>query len=340
MSNNVTGFLVTGNKRLELIECNFILEEKFQETIENYIDLLEKLFKTELLNCGKVSFSSGLEPDLVLLSKKDYGEASDYVPMILELKRMNNREVRREVLAQLLEYMTALYLEPENLIEACQSKEIDFDLENLRRNIENRRIVGVIVSESIPDIVKKTIEFVNEELSNTELYGVEFKRLCAVENPEYSVIIPVLIGATTEAERRKQKTIRVLWTYEKLHKSYNDFENEILRNRLLDLLERTREKGLLIEYSSPESRFKITDIINVNPNGTLYVKFGKNHESRLSKPKRQKLLEGLQELGMIKVDIKDADEVEDGKTTIKSIAELSEEQYAQLKNLLEIIFLK
>ncbi len=340
MSNNVTGFLVTSNNRFELVECNFELEDRFQETIENYIDLLEKLFKTELLNCGKVSFSSGLEPDLILLSRKDYDETSDYIPMIIELKRMDNREVRREVLAQLFEYMTAVYLEPENIIEACQSKGIDFDLDNLRRNIENRRIIGVIISESIPDIVKKTIEFANEELSNPELYGVEFKRLCAVGNPEYSVIIPVVIGATTDAERRKRKTIRVLWTYEKLRQSYNNYDNEILRNRLLDLLEWARNKGLLKEYSSPEPRFKIADIINVNPNGTFYVKFGKNHESKLPKPKRQQLLEGLQELGMLKVDIKDADTVDDGKTTVKSITELSDDQYTKLKSLLEIIFLK
>ncbi len=339
MSGNVTGFLLSGDERFELVECKFELEDELQNTVENHVELLEKLFGVELLNCGKVTLSEGLEADLVLISKEDYGDSTDYIPVIVELKRMENREIRRKVLAQLLEYMTTVYLEPERIVSACQNKGIEFDADILKKNIEERRIRGVIVSESIPNVVKKTIEFLNEELRNSELYGVEFKKLCTTENEEYSVIIPVLIGATTEAERRKQKSKRVFWTYEKLKQIYNNFENENLRERLLDLLEWARSTRLLLEYSSPEPRFKITPLIYVNPDGTFYVKFGKNNDSELPKPKRQQLLDELQKLGMLPLDISDADSVDDGKTTVKSIAELSDENYTKLKRLFEIIFL-
>jgi hypothetical protein len=333
------GYLLTADKELELVECKFGLEDKLQETVEKSIKLLEKVFGTELLNCGKVSFPEGLEADLILLSKEEREEGVDYIPIVLELKRMDNREIRREVLAQLLEYMTAIYLHPQQVIQACQNRGVNFDIENLKKNIEERRIRGIILSERIPEIVKKTIELLNEELSNLELYGIEFKRLCSSDG-KYNVIIPVLIGATTEAERKKKKSTRILWTYDKLRQVYNDIEDELLRRRLLDLLEWARVKGVLEEYPSNQPRFRIfQDIITVEPSGKLYVRFGRNHESKLPKPRRQKLLEELQELGMLPSDIGDADSVLDGKGTLRSIAELSEEEFKRLKELFENLFL-
>ncbi len=339
LSNSTTGFLISGDKRFELTECTFNQETEIQKTIEDYVEPLEKLFGIKLFNCGKVQLSNILEADLVFIGRKDYDEGADYIPIVLELKRMDNREVRREVLAQLLEYMTSTYLNPEPVIDTCKSKGIEFDEDNLKENIEKRNIWGVIVSESIPDIVKKTIEFLNEELSSPELYGVEFKRLCTIGNREYSVIIPSLIGATTEAERAKQESNRTFWSYEKLIQTYNEIENDLLRNRLIDLLNWARETKLLKEYYSNDPRFQIADIINVNPEGTLYVKFGKKYDSKLPKTKRQQLLKELQNLGMLPLSIEDPDIATEGRVALKSIDELSDDEYTKLKNALAKIFL-
>ncbi|BES82886.1 hypothetical protein [Pyrodictium abyssi] len=64
------------------------------------------------------------------------------------------------------------------------------------------------------------------------------------------------------------------------------------------------------------------------------MRFGKSAEKILAKPLRQRLLEGLKELGLLDTDITDADSQRDGKGT-KSIAELSDEEYERLKELLE-----
>ncbi len=99
-------------------------------------------------------------------------------------------------------------------------------------------------------------------------------------------------------------------------------------------------KGVLEEYPSNQPRFRIfQDIITVEPSGKLYIKFGRNHESKLPKQKRQKLLEELQELGMLPSDIGDADSVLDGRGTLRSIAELSEEEFKRLKELFKNLFL-
>jgi len=335
------GYLLTDDKELELAECKFELEKEIEKTIEKSIKLLEKMFSTKLLSCGKVSFLGGsLEADRVLLSIEEREGGADYVPVVIELKRMDNRELRREVLAQLLEYMTAIYLEPHRVIRACQDKGMDFDmesLEKLKKNIEERRIRGIILSDKIPEILKKTINLLNEELDNPEIYGVELKRLCSSDG-KYSVLIPVLIGATTEAERKK--TTKILWTYDELYQVYKDIKDELLRRRLLDLLEWAREKGLLVEHSSSEPQFKITPIITVNPTGKLYVRFGKSNESKLPKPRRQKLLEELQKLKMLPSDIEDADSVADGRQTSRGIHELSEEEFKRLKELFEELFLQ
>ncbi len=340
MSSEINiGYLLEDDKELELVECGFKLEEKLQETVEKNISLLEKIFGTELINCGNVSFPENLEADLVLLSKEEREESVDYVPVVVELKRMDNREVRREVLAQLLEYMTAMYLHPEQVIQACVNREADFDVENLEENIKKLRIRGIILSENIPEIVKKTIEVLNGQLTDLELYGIEFKRLCSNDG-RYHVIIPVLIGVTTEAERKKKKTTRILWTYDRLHQAYRNIEDELLQRRLLDLLKWAREKAVLEEYPSNLPRFRIfKDIVTVEPSGKLYIRFGRNNESKLPKQKRQKLLKGLQELGMLLSDIEDADSIPDGKVTLRSIAELPEDEFKRLKELFENIFL-
>ncbi len=335
-----TGYLLTGSGELELIECSFKNEAKMQETVEKSIRLLEKVFNTELLNCGKISLSSGsLEPDLVLISREGDGENTEYIPVIVELKRADSRENRRKVLAQLLEYMTTVYLEPQQVIEACQKKGLDFDAKNLEKNIEGHRIRGIILSDNISEKIKKTIELLNGELENLEIYGIELKRLCTSDK-KHSVIIPVLIGATTEAEKKNKTSKTIFWTYEKLRQAYSDVENETLRNRLLDLLEWACKKNLLTEYQSNEPRFRIYhNIITVEPSGKLYVKFGKNQESKLPKHKRQELLEKLQKLNMLPKNIKDADSRADGAYTQRSITELSEEEFKQLKKVFENLFL-
>jgi len=114
----------------------------------------------------------------------------------------------------------------------------------------------------------------------------------------------------------------------------------MLRDRLLDLLEWAREKGLLVEHSSSELQFKITPVITVYPTGKLYVRFGKGNESKLPKLRRQKLLEELQKLKMLSPEIKDADSVEDGRQTLRGIHELSEEEFRHLKELFEELFLQ
>ena len=186
-----TGYLLTDDKELELIECNFELVKEMKKTVEKCIKLLEKVFNSKLQSCGSVSFLGGtLEVDRLLLSVEERGEDVDYIPVVMEFKRIDNRDLRRRVLAQLLEYMTAIHLDPRKVIEACKESGVDFDIDNLKKNIEERHIRGVILSEEIPEIVEKTIEFLNEELSNLEIYGIELKRLCSSDK-EHKVIIPV-----------------------------------------------------------------------------------------------------------------------------------------------------
>ena len=121
------------------------------------------------------------------------------MPTLVELKRGSNREIRRTIVGQLLEYaahasetwkaqdLRALFdsnarvrgKEPNDEIDALlESDAIDAEQfwTNVATNLAAKRLRLLFVADHIPDPLARVVTFLNEQMSNVEVLAVEIKR--------------------------------------------------------------------------------------------------------------------------------------------------------------------
>lgn len=151
----------------------------------------------------------------------------DGIPTLVEVKRSSDTRIRREVVGQMLDYAAnAVIYWPLEIIRerlAVQSKnsgkspeevladflEIDPEdtdrIENFWRgvasNLRNGRIRMLFVADVIPPELQRIIEFLNEQMSEAEVLGVEV-RLHRSDNG-FELLVPTVIGWTAEAQATK-----------------------------------------------------------------------------------------------------------------------------------------
>lgn len=205
--------------------------------------------------------------------------------------------------------------------------------------MEQKRIRGIIVSDSIPEIVKRTIEMLNEQLQGLELYGIELKRYCSMDK-EIRVIVPSLIGTTPKSARKIENKKRK-WSYKALQEYYSEqIEDHDLKERLLALLHWSIDNKVFVESIAKSPAFGIRNvatgqrIVTVYSDGRLGLCFGPACEDYYPDPSlRHELVKDFIELKMLE-KTQDPNEKPYGKKTIRSIRNLSEEEFKQLLDIL------
>lgn len=118
------------------------------------------------------------------------------VPTLVEVKQSANTQIRREVVGQLLEYAANFtnYWSAERirssfegawrengrapedvLLEAVGASDAEAFWATVDERITARRLRLVFVADAIPSELRQIIEFLNEELRNTEVLGIEIR---------------------------------------------------------------------------------------------------------------------------------------------------------------------
>ncbi len=132
---------------------------------------------------------------------------------VLEVKLIDNREIRREVLAQGIEYLAHLQLEwnSDRLFEEmetfwntkgssyeaeAQSRlRISFDrefTERIQSNLDSGKIRLIIAADKLPSELKTVITFLNKA-TTFDVFGLEVRLFANNDNPGY-ILAPHLIG--------------------------------------------------------------------------------------------------------------------------------------------------
>lgn len=145
------------------------------------------------------------------------------VPTVIETKLIDNREIRRAVLAQGLEYIAHLKTEwnAGKMIDEgrnfWKARELDFEAEMFNKlgiiltedfirkidsNLNTNRIRLLIIGDEIPSELTRIIEFLNDA-SEFDVYGVEI-RLFTSQDKQYKMLVPHLIGYTETAKEKKE----------------------------------------------------------------------------------------------------------------------------------------
>lgn len=234
MSGNI--FLLDNNHNVvELTEAKYESEDLFQQLIEQYPGILagDQITPDQPRKWIFVSREMGVP-------SHDGGNAQwfldhlfidqDAIPTFIEVKRSTDTRIRREVVAQMLDYAAnaTAYWPIEGVrstYEATCAKQGIFPLENLglseseadgfwekvHSNLRLGKIRLIFVADEIPETLRRIIEFLNGQMTDTEVIGVEIKQY--ISNGGYTTLVPKVIGQTTAAIQVKSKSDFV-WTEE------------------------------------------------------------------------------------------------------------------------------
>ena len=144
----------------------------------------------------------------------------DGIPTIVETKRSSDNRLRREVVAQMLDYASnaLIYLPVEEIIsnltinypgqdmEELLNNELgvitssDEFFEQVKTNLNAGKIRMVFVADYIPTELKTIVEFLNVQMDPAEVFVVELKQYVG---EGLKTLVPRFVGQTAEARIRK-----------------------------------------------------------------------------------------------------------------------------------------
>ncbi|GAG65486.1 unnamed protein product [marine sediment metagenome] len=218
---------------ITLEETSYVTESVLQELLVNYPDLLPGdqinpedprrwlLVAREMGIPGDVDESGRWSLDHLFIDQ-------DGIPTFVECKRAEDTRIRREVVAQMLDYAAngTEYWTMDRLrqaaAETCQNRgnSLDEEIANLvgadddeadieafweqvETNLRNHRVRLVFVADRTPKELRRLIEFLNDEMGNVQLLAVEVKQFQRSDGIEQKALVPRVIGLTEAARSAK-----------------------------------------------------------------------------------------------------------------------------------------
>ncbi len=150
----------------------------------------------------------------------------DGIPTLVEVKRASDTRIRREVVGQMFDYAANALLhwpletirrsfeatcdsnqqDPDAVVAALldlppdAEEEIEAYWTAVENNLNNGRLRLIFLADRIPIELRRIIEFLNEQMHNVEVLGVELRQFA---EGELKAIVPRVIGQTTAAEKVK-----------------------------------------------------------------------------------------------------------------------------------------
>lgn len=228
-------FLLDEQERaVELREAQYQDEDLFQRLIADHPELLDCVLPLGeqrkwifiAREVGVPEYSEGCAQwflDHLLLSQ-------DGVPTLVEVKRSTDGRIRREVVGQMLDYAAngCAYWSVSAFRESYEAQckkagqnplaefysdqeAVDAYWDRVEANLRSRKVRLLFVADKIPDSLRRIIEFLNEQMADTEVLGVELRQYTSDKN--HRIMVPQVIGRTTPAERIKQIST-FAWTEE------------------------------------------------------------------------------------------------------------------------------
>jgi hypothetical protein len=209
-------------------------EDLLQELIEKYPELLagEQINPDEPVRWLLIRREAGI-PDGDNLSDRWSVDHllldQNGVPTFVETKRSSDTRIRREVVGQMLDYAAnSQKYWPVNRIrdfaslqysasdgadteilkligsndEQDTSEIVESFWAKVEENLRNGKIRLFFVADQLPGELKRIIEFLNEQMNNVEVLGVELPQFVG---SDFRALVPRLVGQTEIIRQTKQK---------------------------------------------------------------------------------------------------------------------------------------
>jgi hypothetical protein len=183
------------------------------------------------------------------------------VPTLVEVKRSSDSRIRRELIGQMLDYAAngVVYWPAGSMRSGFEKRcaEDDEDAEDVftrslgtdlgyddywkrvDENLRSGRIRLVFVADDIPRELRRVIEFLNEQMVQAEVIGVEIKQYRG--EGDTTTLVPRVVGQTEQARRQKEPAAApsVTMTWGDYKASLRPEQYEVARE-LFDRIERYR----------------------------------------------------------------------------------------------------
>lgn len=223
------------NKAVKLHEIKYESEDLLQHLVEQYPDILAGeqidpenprkwiLISREMGVPGHEGGSDQWFLDHLFIDQ-------DGIPTFIEVKRSTDTRIRREVVAQMLDYAAnaTAYWPVARLRQAFEEHyenpsavlhdslgialgEEDSYWEKVDSNLRLGKLRLLFVADEIPTSLQRIIEFLNSQMTDTEVLGLEIKQFVSSTNQR--TLVPKLLGRTSTSIQVK-KTQTFEWTEE------------------------------------------------------------------------------------------------------------------------------
>ncbi|MCU0713274.1 MAG: hypothetical protein MUC43_14530 [Pirellula sp.] len=148
----------------------------------------------------------------------------DGIPTLVEVKRSSDTRIRREVVGQMLDYAAnaVSYWSMEKIRARFESQETNDGLsvdeqlmellgpnadveafwERVKTNLIAERIRLVFVADVIPSELRAIVEYLNRQMSPTEVLAVEVKQFVD-DSSRLKTLVPTVIGQTVASQTKR-----------------------------------------------------------------------------------------------------------------------------------------
>lgn len=273
---------------------------------------------------------------------------------LVETKLAQNPESRREVIGQIMEYASNAFdawgegrartssadyyrAQGKNLDEVLLNEfgNESFDLDSFWQlaedNLRRRRIRLIIAGDQLRPEVRRMIEFINAEMQNVEILGLELG--CYGETDTSVVVVPRIVGQSlASAERRNSPADVTVWENEKIREGIDSIASETIKARFSELFDLALSTGCYKPSKGKVLGFQITGqsgvrIFNVFSDGGVYVVLHTSVYPDIAK--RDRLAAALKNIGVLDAGL-NPDTLADGKYFSRKLGDLSPDEFSKL----------
>ena len=181
----------------------------------------------------------------------------DGVPTLVEVKRSEDRRIRREVVGQMMDYAAnAIRYGDPSRIRRLFDRRHDNPDEVLRQrlgrtdpdaywkavqdNLGRGAVRMVFVADRIPSELEGIVEFLNGQMSPAEVLAVEVTQY---EGDGLKTLVPRVVGQTVAAQQ-KNGTQKTSWNEETFFEEMARRTSEEIANRVRRIYDRARRTGV------------------------------------------------------------------------------------------------
>lgn len=219
------------------------------------------------------------------------------IPVLVEVKRASDTRIRREVVAQMMDYAAnaTAYWSPGTLEQSfqnyCENNDLDADLalaaflgrdsdgfwEQVESNLSAGRIRMLFVADEIPKELARIIEFMNEQMK-AEVLGVELVYYEASDGRR--TLAPRLVGENELAKPNKT-AVDIEGRPAEVREWADAYYEGDLAEGINALLRRSAEQGMSVSVSDRRAHLLVTFqsqgrtryALTIDPKGVLRITF-------------------------------------------------------------------